>query len=64
MWQLFILALINTGFSVLLILPLIALVVVLFARVGILWIAIALSPFIALLKIFGGKALPEWLSID
>ena len=63
-WQLFILALINTGFSVLLILPLIALVVVLFARVGILWIAIALSPFIALLKIFGGKALPEWLSID
>ena len=48
----------------LLILPLIALVVVLFARVGILWIAIALSPFIALLKIFGGKALPEWLSID
>ena len=22
------------------------------------------SPFIALLKIFGGKALPEWLSID
>lgn len=39
---------INTGFAVVLLLPLVALVAVLFWRVAQLWIAIALSPFLVL----------------
>lgn len=50
----------------LLVLPLAALVIVLFARIGILWIAIATSPFIVLLQVFkdlfGKDVLPSWLA--
>lgn len=46
--QKFIVFLINTGFAVVLLLPLVALVAVLFWRVAQLWIAIALSPFLVL----------------
>lgn len=35
-------------------LPLLALVIVLFARIAILWIAIATSPFIVLINVFDG----------
>jgi hypothetical protein len=51
-WQKFVVTFINTCFAVMLILPLIALVVVLFARIWLLWIAIALSPFIVLINVF------------
>jgi hypothetical protein len=42
----------NTGFAVLLILPLSALVVVLLRRVIVLWVAIAVSPLIVLKTVF------------
>lgn len=67
-WQLFIIAIINAGFSVLLLLPLVALVIVLVARIGVLWIAIATSPFIVLINVFKDMfpkdLLPEWLSLS
>ena len=44
----------NTGFAVLLILPLSALVVVLLRRVIVLWVAIAVSPLIVLKTVFWG----------
>jgi|GEM_PF-1055392 hypothetical protein len=67
-WQNFIVALINAGFAVLLLLPLVALVIVLFARVGILRLAIALSPFIVIIRIFDKlfpkDLLPEYITLD
>ena len=54
-WQKFIVMLVNIVFSILLVLPLWALVIVLFARIGILWFVIGLSPFIVLINVF------EWL---
>ena len=50
--QKFVVMFINSGFAILLILPLVALVVVLFARIWILRMLIALSPFIILIKVF------------
>lgn len=47
-------------------LPLLALVIVLFARIAVLWVAIALSPFIVLINVFGSlfskDVLPSRLS--
>ena len=67
-WQNFIVALINAIFAVLLLLPLVALVAVLFARVGILRLAIALSPFIVLIRIFDKlfpkDILPKYIALD
>ncbi len=61
-WQTFVVALINALFATLLVLPLLALVLVLFARVGVLWLAIALSPFIVLAQVFKDMiALPKQL---
>ena len=51
-WQKFVITVINVLFSVLLVLPLCALVIVLFARIWTLWIVIALSPFIVLVNVF------------
>ena len=53
LWQKFVVTFVNVCFAVMLLLPLVALVVVLFARVWLLWVAIALSPFIVLIKVFG-----------
>ncbi len=53
--QLFIISFINLILGVALFLPLCALVLVLFARIWILWMAIALSPFIVLLHVFQGS---------
>lgn len=67
-WQNFIVALINAWFAVLLVLPMVALVVVLFARIGILRLAIALSPFIVLIlvfeKVFPKDILPKYIAVD
>ena len=67
-WQNFIVALINAGFAILLLLPLVALVAVLFARIGILRLAIALSPFIVLIRIFDKlfpkDILPKYIALD
>ena len=52
LWQKFVVTFINTCFAVMLILPLVALVVVLFARIWLLWMAIALSPFLVLVNLF------------
>ncbi len=52
LWQKFIVMAINIVFAVLLLLPLVALVLVLFARIWILWLLIALSPFFVILKVF------------
>lgn len=52
LWQKFIVTFVNLCFSVMLVLPLLALVIVLFARVWLLWIAIALSPFLVLATVF------------
>lgn len=50
----------------LLVLPLLALVIVLFGRVAVLWVAIVASPFIVLLKVFdrvfSKDMLPSWLA--
>lgn len=53
LWQKFVVTFVNVCFAAMLILPLVALVVVLFARVWLLWVAIALSPFLVLIKVFG-----------
>ena len=68
-WQKFIITLVNTCFAVLLILPLISLVVVLFARIWLLWMAIALSPFLVLANVFDGiikipDSLSKYLSLS
>ena len=60
LWQKFVITLVNIFFSLLLVLPLFALVIVLFARVWLLWIAIALSPFLVLVNVFGNLfSLPD-----
>lgn len=69
LWQKFVITFVNLCFSALLVLPLLSLVVVLFARIWLLWIAIALSPFIFLIKVFDGafqlpKSLEEYLNFD
>ena len=51
-WQEFVVSLINILFSAMLILPLAALVIVLFLRIWLLWITIALSPFLILIYVF------------
>lgn len=51
--QLIILA-VNTGLLLVLLMPLVVLVAVLFWRVLMLWLAIALSPFLVLKEVFGG----------
>ena len=68
-WQKFIITLVNTCFAGLLILPLISLVVVLFARIWLLWMAIALSPFLVLANVFDGiikipDSLSKYLSLS
>lgn len=67
-WQNFIVALINAWFAILLVLPMVALVVVLFARIGILRLAIALSPFIVLIRVFAklfpSDLLPKYIAVD
>ena len=52
LWQKFVITLINTCVAWMLVLPLIALVIVLFARIWLLWIAIAISPFLVLVYLF------------
>lgn len=60
LWQKFVVMFVNICFAIMLILPLIALVLVLFARIWLLWIAIALSPFLVLVKVFDDVfSLPE-----
>lgn len=48
----FIILFINAAMAVVLVLPLVALVVVLFWRIIMLWLAIALSPFLVLKEVF------------
>ncbi len=69
LWQKFVITFVNVCFSLLLVLPLLALVVVLFARVWLLWIAIALSPFLVLVNVFEGvfslpDSLKKYISFD
>ena len=52
LWQKFVITFVNVCFAGMLVLPLLALVVVLFARIWLLWVAIALSPFLVLTKVF------------
>lgn len=64
-WQKFVLVFINSLFGLLLILPLLAFVIVLFARIWILWLVIALSPFIVLAHTFDFmKGMLKWDTID
>ena len=69
LWQKFVITFVNLCFSILLVLPLFALVVVLFARVWLLWIAIALSPFLVLVNVFDSlfslpDSLKKYLTFD
>lgn len=61
--QKFIVLLINSAFALVLLFPLVALVAVLFWRIVQLWIAIALSPFLVLKKVFD-KLFPWGDNID
>ena len=62
LWQKFVISLVNTCVAWMLILPLIALVIVLFARIWLLWVAIAISPFLVLVYMFDKfVSLPESL---
>ncbi len=60
LWQKFVITFVNVCFSALLVLPLVALVVVLFTRIWLLWLAIALSPFLVLVKVFSGMIKLPW----
>ncbi|MDO4713577.1 MAG: hypothetical protein Q4B28_02800 [bacterium] len=51
-FQKFIVLLVNAAFALILILPLVGLVVVLLWRIMMLWIVIAISPFLVLKKVF------------
>ena len=69
LWQKFVVTFVNICFAIMLVFPLIALVIVLFARVWLLWIAIALSPFLVLIKVFDDifslpKDLEKYLSFE
>lgn len=52
LYQKFLILLINAGFALVLILPLAGLVVVLLWRIMVLWIAIAVSPFLVIKEVF------------
>ncbi|MBF0931919.1 MAG: hypothetical protein HXJ92_00735, partial [candidate division SR1 bacterium] len=52
--QKFLMLALNVGLAILLVLPLAALVVVLLWRVIVLWVAIAISPFLVLKEVFKG----------
>lgn len=55
--------LIKTGIAIALFFPLIALAIVLIARIGMLWLYIAASPFLVIKKVFG-DTIPNLWSLD
>ena len=69
LWQKFVITFVNVCFWLLLVIPLCAMVIVLFARIWLLWLAIALSPFLVLVYVFDGvfslpDNLKDYLSFD
>ncbi len=63
-WETSWIFIIKTGIAIALFFPLLALAVVLIARIGILWLYIAASPFLILKQVFGDIMPKLWEKLD